>query len=44
LIKEKGMQVKMEVHKENRKALNLYRKFKFTDFNDYDLMMKRDIN
>ena len=43
-IREKGMQVKLEVHKENHKALNLYRKYKFIDFDGYELMMKRDIN
>lgn len=43
-IREKGMQVKLEVHKENYKALNLYRKYKFIDFTDYELMIRRDIN
>ena len=43
-IKEKGLQVKMEVHKKNIKALNLYRKYNFFDFTDYELMMKRNIN
>ena len=43
-IKEKGLQVKMEVHKKNIKALNLYRKYKFFDFTDYELMMKRNIH
>lgn len=42
-IEELGMQVKLEVHKENFKALNLYRKYKFIDFDKYELMMKRDI-
>ena len=42
-IKEKGMQVKLEVQKDNFKALNLYKKYKFIDFTDYELMMKRDI-
>lgn len=43
-IIDKGLQVKLEVHKENIKALSLYRKFKFLDFTDYELMMKRNIN
>jgi len=42
-IREKGFQVKLEVHKKNIKALSLYRKYKFIDFSDYELMMKRDI-
>jgi len=42
-IKEKGLQVKLEVHKENIKALSLYRKYDFIDFTEYELMMKRDI-
>lgn len=43
VIKEIGFQVKLEVHKENFKALSLYRKFGFSDFSDYELMMMRKI-
>ena len=42
-IKEIGFQVKMEVHKENIKALSLYRKYNFFDFSDYELMMMRKL-
>ncbi|MCF6364599.1 MAG: GNAT family N-acetyltransferase [Bacteroidales bacterium] len=44
LIKEIGFQVKLEVHKENSKAANLYRKYAFEDFSDYELMISRKIN
>jgi len=43
-IKERGLQVKLEVHKRNIKALKLYRKYNFEDFSDYELMMNRNIN
>ncbi|NPA44470.1 MAG: GNAT family N-acetyltransferase [Chlorobi bacterium] len=42
-IKEKGLQVKIEVHKKNIAALKLYRNFGFVDFPEYELMMLRDI-
>ena len=44
LIKEIGYQVKLEVNKENFKALNLYRKYSFLDFSDYELMILRKIS
>ncbi len=42
-IKKIGYQVKLEVHKENTIAINLYRKYKFIDFSDYELMMLRKL-
>jgi len=42
-IKKIGYQVKLEVHKENIKALLLYRKYGFIDFSDYELMMLRKL-
>jgi ribosomal protein S18 acetylase RimI-like enzyme len=42
-LKEMSYQVKLEVHKENYKALNLYRKFGFIDFPDYEPMMNRTL-
>lgn len=42
-IKEIGYQVKLEVHKQNKKAINLYRKYTFIDFSDYELMMLRKL-
>lgn len=40
-IKETGLQVKIEVHKENIAALKLYRNYNFIDFPEYELMMLR---
>lgn len=42
-LREKNYQVKLEVHKDNYKALNLYRKYGFIDFSGYELMMNRNI-
>ena len=43
-VKEKKLQVKIEVHSENTKALNLYRKFGFKHLGDYDIYIIRDLN
>ncbi len=43
IIKEIGYQVKLEVHKQNIKALKVYKKYGFIDFDDYELMMLREI-
>ncbi len=40
-IKEKGYQVKLEVHKENLAAKSLYEKLGFFAFTDYDIYMMR---
>lgn len=40
-IKEKGFQVKLEVHRENLAAIKLYEKCGFGPFPDYDLYMIR---
>lgn len=40
-IKEKGFQVKLEVHKDNLAAIRLYEKCGFAPFPDYDLYMIR---
>ncbi len=40
-IKEKGCQVKLEVHRENIAAVKLYKKCGFTPFPDYGLYMLR---
>jgi [ribosomal protein S18]-alanine N-acetyltransferase len=42
-FKEKTYQVKLEVHKDNFKAINLYKKYGFIDFPDYELMMNRTL-
>lgn len=40
-IKEKGCQVKLEVHKDNLPAKHLYEKLGFGAFTDYDIYMIR---
>ncbi|MEX0981503.1 MAG: GNAT family N-acetyltransferase [Bacteroidales bacterium] len=40
-VKEKGFQVKLEVHRENIAAVKLYEKCGFTSFPDYGLFMLR---
>ncbi len=41
-IDSRGQQVKMEVHKENKAAIQLYKKLGFFAFEDYDLYMIRE--
>lgn len=41
-ISSTGQQVKMEVHKENKAAIHLYKKLGFFAFEDYDLYMIRE--
>lgn len=43
-VKEKGYQVKLEVHKDNLKALNLYNKAGFRLLKDYNVYIIRDIH
>jgi len=42
-VKKKGYQVKLEVHKDNQKAINLYKKLGFNYLGDYDVYIIRDI-
>lgn len=42
-VKEKGYQVKLEVHRTNEKAVNLYKKAGFEYVGDYDVYIIRDI-
>lgn len=42
--KTKGVQVKLEVHSSNYKAINLYRKFGFEPLSDYDVYIIRDVS
>jgi ribosomal protein S18 acetylase RimI-like enzyme len=42
-VKEKGYQVKIEVHRTNEVALRLYRKAGFRYLGDYDVYIIRDI-
>ncbi|MDX9929801.1 MAG: GNAT family N-acetyltransferase [Bacteroidales bacterium] len=43
-VKEKGSQVKLEVHRSNLKAINLYEKAGFRYLGDYDVYIIRDID
>jgi ribosomal-protein-alanine N-acetyltransferase len=43
-VKMKGVQVKLEVHRTNRKAVNIYKKAGFTYLGDYDVYIIRDIS
>ena len=44
LAKTYGMQIKLEVHKDNVKALGLYKKAGFTCLGDYQTYIIRDIS
>ncbi len=44
LAKSYGMQIKLEVHKDNQKALGLYLKAGFTYLGDYQVYIIRDIS
>lgn len=41
--KEKKIQIKLEVHKDNFKAINLYQKLGFEYLGDYDVYIIRDV-
>jgi len=43
-VKRKGLQVKLEVHSSNYKAINLYKKFGFDQLGDYNILILRDIS
>ncbi|RPH34545.1 MAG: GNAT family N-acetyltransferase [Bacteroidales bacterium] len=42
-VKQKGYQVKLEVHKDNYAAIELYRKLGFAYLGDYDVYIIRDL-
>jgi ribosomal protein S18 acetylase RimI-like enzyme len=42
-VKDKGYQVKLEVHRSNVKAINVYKKHGFEYLGDYDVYIIRDI-
>lgn len=44
IAKACGLQVKIEVHRDNHKALGLYRKAGFKRLGDYDVMIIRDLS
>ena len=41
--KKEGLQVKLEVYRHNLKALNLYKKFKFTSLGDLEVLIIRKL-
>lgn len=43
-IKQKGYQVKLEVNRNNIKAINLYKKAGFNYLGDYDVYIIRDLS
>jgi len=43
-VKEKGVQVKLEVHSSNQRAINLYQKFGFNRLGEYNVYIIRDIS
>jgi ribosomal protein S18 acetylase RimI-like enzyme len=42
-VKNKGYQVKLEVHSGNQKAINLYKKFGFVHLGEYNVYIIRDV-
>lgn len=42
--KEKNYQIKLEVHRDNKKAIEIYKKLGFTFLGDYDVYIVRDLN
>jgi ribosomal protein S18 acetylase RimI-like enzyme len=42
--KETGLQIKLEVHQDNERALNLYKKAGFQRLGDYDVYIIRDLD
>jgi ribosomal-protein-alanine N-acetyltransferase len=44
IVKQKGYQVKLEVHKDNIAAIELYKKLGFSYLGDYDVYIIRDLS
>jgi ribosomal protein S18 acetylase RimI-like enzyme len=44
IAKETGLQVKLEVHRENERAIHYYKKAGFKRLGDYDVYIIRDLN
>ena len=42
--KQQGLQIKLEVHKDNVKAINLYKKYGFNYLGDYDVYIIRNFD
>ena len=43
-VKEKGYQIKLEVHQSNKNAIEIYKKLGFAFLGDYDVYIIRDTN
>lgn len=43
IVKKNGLQVKLEVHKDNLKAINLYKNSGFQYLGDYQVLIIRDL-
>ncbi len=43
-IRESGYQVKLEVHRTNRVAINLYKKYGFKSLGEYEVLIIRNVN
>jgi len=41
--KEKGYQIKLEVHQSNKKAINIYKNLGFSFLGDYDVYIVREV-
>lgn len=44
IAKKIGLQVKLEVHRDNEKAISLYKDYGFKRLGDYDIYIIRDLN
>lgn len=44
IAKQRKMQIKLEVHRDNSAAISLYKKYGFGYLGDYDVYIIRDIN
>ena len=44
IAKQKKMQIKLEVHRNNKNAIGLYKKYGFGYLGDYDVYIIREIN
>lgn len=44
IARERNMQIKLEVHRNNAAAINLYRKYGFGYLGDYDVYIIRDVS
>jgi ribosomal protein S18 acetylase RimI-like enzyme len=44
IAKQTGLQIKLEVHRDNERAVNLYKNAGFKRLGDYDVFILRDLN